>query len=161
MVARGLAIRPAAHYNACMTLRDELERIRAERDWTYGRMAEELLVRESTYRMYVTGHNRAGRKILGGVALAFPHLNVAYYAAQDIADSARSRPGCQETAQGAREGTNEGKDTSAGGKARQSADSKEVRDAGGAVVGAGAGDGSTGGRVDGAGHEGDKGEVAA
>ena len=159
MVARGLALRPAAHYNACMTLRDELERIRAERDWTYGRMAEELLVRESTYRMYVTGHNRAGRKILGGVALAFPHLNVAYYAAQDIADSARSRPGCQETAPDAREGFNKGKDASAGGNGRQSTDSKEVRD--GAVVGAGASDGGTGGRVDGAGHEGDKGEVAA
>ena len=67
-----------------MTLRDELERIRGERGWTITRMAEEMLVQEATYRRYIAGHNRAGRKILGGVALAFPHLNVAYYAAEDV-----------------------------------------------------------------------------
>lgn len=68
-----------------MTLKDELERIRAERGWTLARMAQELGVSEPTYRHFIAGYNRAGRKILGGVALAFPQVNIGYYAAQDIA----------------------------------------------------------------------------
>ena len=101
-----------------MTLRDELERIRAERGWSLRRMAEELLVSEPTYRHYIAGHNRAGRKVLGGVALAFPFLNVAYYAAQDIRQTAAEAATARSVARG---GAHEGNHTSTSGKSRQSA----------------------------------------
>lgn len=86
----GLAIRPRMYYHTRMgmTLRDTLERIREANGWDMRRMARELLVSEATYRHYITGRNRAGRKIIGGVALAFPEVNVAWFAAQDIRGSA-------------------------------------------------------------------------
>ena len=47
-------------------------------------MAEALGIDRSTYRLFVAGRNRAGRKIIGGVARAFPEVNVAYFVAQDV-----------------------------------------------------------------------------
>jgi transcriptional regulator with XRE-family HTH domain len=86
------------------TLKDELERIRAGRGWSIERMAVELRIATTTYRHLLSGRNRAGRKVLGGVALAFPEVNIAWFAAQDIRDATTVAVEAPSTAQDTREG---------------------------------------------------------
>ena len=72
-----------------VTLKDVLERIREERGWTRAEMAKVLGINRATYQAFIGGRNRAGRKVLGGVARAFPEVNVGYYAAADVAQADR------------------------------------------------------------------------
>ena len=115
-------------------------------------MAEALGIDRSTYRLFVTGHNRAGRKIIGGVARAFPEVNVAYFAAQDV-----EMPGeGLIPRQGARDTANECNPTSGGGNGHQGTESaKEASDGLGGDLGAGA-DRRAGHLVARSGHGGDE-----
>ena len=73
--------------------------MRLEREWSQVRMARALGISRSTYRMFIAGRNRAGRKVLGGVARAFPEINVAYFAAADVDAATRMAAEATERAQ--------------------------------------------------------------
>ena len=100
-------------------------------------MAEALGVDRSTYRLFVAGRNRAGRKIIGGVARAFPEVNVAYFAAQDVEMAAEAATAHQ----GAREHSTEGKPTPMGGNGRTT-QNREASDGLGTGGAPGSGDGA-------------------
>jgi transcriptional regulator with XRE-family HTH domain len=66
------------------TLMDELQRIQQDRGWSDRRMSRELGVSHSAYNHLKTGRMKAGRKVLGGVARAFPWVDVKFFVAQDV-----------------------------------------------------------------------------